>query len=308
MPRNILVPLDGSALAKRAVPWAARLARDATGNLLLVYARPPIEGNARHPEAALIGRVEGHQAWRRAYRQLHAISQQLLDTGLTAQIALQRGRAAEVILEVAQRRDVDLIAMSSHGDGGADRWLLGSVADEVLRHAMVPLLIVTARSDWEPVIDRPLRVLVALDGSCLAEQALRVVEDWSSAVHVQPVLLRVLDGARATEREAAERYLADVAGGLPIGLDRPTVRVEFGSPGSAIVRVADTENIDMIAMGTHGRGGLSRAVLGSVATSTLQAAHVPVLICPHGVPAGFLSRHAAPQIAALCQTNDPGLQ
>jgi nucleotide-binding universal stress UspA family protein len=304
MPRSILVPLDGSALAERAVPLAARLARDAAANVLLVYARPPLEVNARHPEAALIGRVESHRAWRRAFRQLHAISQQLLDTGLTAQILLERGPAAEVILEVARRRDVDLIAMSSHGDGGASRWLLGSVADEVCRRATLPVLIVTARCDRDPRPDRPLRVLVALDGFSLAEHALQVVQEWSAAVHVQPVLLRVV--GQAPERDVAERYLVDIVSALPVGLDRPTIRIEVGSPASAIVRVGDEENIDMIAIGTHGRGGLARAILGSVATRTLQLAHVPVLVCPRGVPAGFLTRQAAHQIAEGC--NEPVTQ
>jgi nucleotide-binding universal stress UspA family protein len=255
-----------------------------------MYARPWFPANARHPEAALIGRAESSRAHRRALGQLQAISQQLLDTGMTARVALERGPAADVILEVARRRDVDLIVMSSHGDGGATRWLLGSVADAVCRKARLPLLIVPARCEREPLSDRPLRVLVALDGSELAERALRVVEKWSADVNFQPILLRVIDHSQAPIREEAERYLADIANALPAGLDRASVRVEVGSATGAIMRVADEENVDMIAMGTRVRGGLARAVLGSVAAGTLHLARVPVLVCPRGVSAEFLTR------------------
>jgi nucleotide-binding universal stress UspA family protein len=260
--------------------------------LLLVYARPLFPANARHPEAVLIGRAESSRAQRRAFRQLRAISQQLLDAGMTAQVALQRGPAAEAILEVARRRDVDLIVMSSHGDGSASRWLLGSVADAVCRKATLPLLIVTARCEREPLFDNPLRVLVALDGSHLAEHALQVVEKWSADVNFQPILLRVIDHSQQPVREGAERYLLDLAKALPAGLDHPTIRVEIGSATSAITRVADEENADMIAMGTRGRGGLARAVLGSVAAGTLHLARVPVLVCPRGVSAGFVTHDA----------------
>jgi nucleotide-binding universal stress UspA family protein len=238
MARSTLVPLDGSDLAEPAQTWAARLAHDAGADVVRVYARPRLQVNARHP---LIGRAESHEALRRAFGQLHAMSEQLLEAGLRAHIALQRGPAAEVVLEVAHRRDVDLIVMSSHGESGATRWLLGSVADAVCRQAKVPLLIVTARCDRERLSDRPLRVLGALDGSNLAEHALGVVQNWSAVVHVRPLRLRIVD-KDGPARDAAEQYLADLATAMRFGPDRTTTRVEVGSASCAIARIADEEH------------------------------------------------------------------
>ena len=283
MPRTILLPLDGSELAGRAIPWAALLARDGAADVLLVYARAPVIASARHPEVALLARAQACEAQHRAFRQVHTATDALLAEHITSAVISQRGVASSVILDVSQRRRADLIVMSSHGEGGVSRMVFGSVADAVCRATRLPLLVVPAHAD-HPVPDAmPMHVLVALDGSELAERALQSLPHWSMEATFAPVLLRVVPSEQ--DLVEAERYLENLAQSWVVHGSTRETRLEIGEAAAAIVRVARVLDTDMIAMGTHGRGGLPRLVLGSVASAVVARANTPVLLWPHSVPA-----------------------
>ena len=127
MNKPVLVPLDGSDLAERALPYAATLARASGSPLLLLHVltpTPPRGGELVHEDAA------------RA--QLNAVAERLRTDGLVVEAVVSstlRGRVAQVITDVAQRHGCELIVMSTHGRGGLGRWLYGSVADEVIAMA-----------------------------------------------------------------------------------------------------------------------------------------------------------------------------
>lgn len=279
--RTILVPLDGSQLAASAVPYAAWLARAADARLLLVHARPVTALSASHPEAGLIEAARARELWRRAMHQLATVSEDLSHTGLPVSVCLARGAPSDVILDIARARHADLIAMSSHGEGGLSRALYGSVADAVLRRADVPVLLVTPRCAVSLPDGSPLRVLAALDGSPLAERAFHEALSWTAAVSVELIVLRIVDFSNRDQQIGiAETYLAQLRITAAAAAKPLSRIVEHGRAADTILRVADEQRVHMIAMGTHGRSGLQRMLLGSVATSVLARTHVPLLLSP----------------------------
>ncbi len=298
---SILVPLDGSSLSERALPYAARLASAPGSRLVLVRAvetdRDMVDG-AGSP---------------RAYLEEHAC--RLETDGVTVDVAVAWGMAAPAILSEIRRHAVDGVVMSTHGRSGLGRWLYGSVADRVLRRAGIPVLLVPPNVGraW-PGDDIP-RILVTLDGSDLAAEILRPAVELASALGAELVLLLVLtppmDGlyaeaipfsgiAPGVELDQARSYLdmqAQELRGLGVAA---SVHAKVGQPISTIVDTALAEECDAIAMATHGRGGLARLVLGSVATGVLQRSSVPLLVLrPAGVAT---SPVVAPVVSALQRT------
>jgi nucleotide-binding universal stress UspA family protein len=201
--------------------------------------------------------------------------------------------------------------LATHGRSGLGRWLYGSVADHVLRHAPVPVLLISAGCAPAWPESGPGRILVPLDGSALAEAALAPAAALAGILRARLLLLRAVVPPVATETayatghpyatgqpyaywdpaealEATRSYLEPLAGGLrERGL---TVDVEAaeGPPAAAIASSAWERGAGLIAMATHGRSGVGRLVLGSVATTTLHLAAVPLLLVRPGQdrPAG----------------------
>jgi nucleotide-binding universal stress UspA family protein len=281
---NILVPLDGSALSERALPYATALARRANARLRLYHVttdigspadiRAELDIEARTDEIASQLRAQGIQA-----------------TAVSAPVYL----TVQAILSAATNPPADLIVMSTHGRGGLGRWLYGSVADEVLSQADVPVLLVSAACHHPWPEDRPLKILVPLDGSDLSEAALGPARLLSHTLEANLLLLRVIEeDADADWRfepehlaidrtsppaiEVAQQYLqefAEVTGPITSAVD---MLVDTGDPSVAIAATAEKEGVDLIVMATHGRTGLARLTMGSVATTTLQRANVPILL------------------------------
>lgn len=280
---NILVPHDGSALAERALPFAVAIAKASGSRLWLVYAPPAMPPLlAREAPLDVAVGLEGTAA-------------RLRERGLKAVARTIHGDATNVILDASADMPADLIVMSTHGRGGVGRWLYGSVADQVLARANVPVLLVPSGCDRPWSTDRRLKILVPLDGSDLSEAALGPARVLSRAIGADLLVLRVVEQdpgvvwgvdrvgvatLRITPEEIGEarQYLEQLAG--PPGPTGSAIDmlVETGDPSSAIQRIAQQESVDLIAMATHGRTGLARLTMGSVATTTVQRSHVPVLL------------------------------
>jgi nucleotide-binding universal stress UspA family protein len=157
----------------------------------------------------------------------------------------------------------------------------------------MPVLLIPPTIDHAWPADRLLSLLVPLDGSKLAEEALRSAELLADLPGARLHLLRVVEPARyplagegyvyvplddEAERADASAYLDKLAARLTRGGTQVTCEVAMGLPGTVIPRIARERETDVVAMATHGRGGLARLVLGSVATGTLQRTHVPLLL------------------------------
>ncbi|MBI3971130.1 MAG: universal stress protein [Chloroflexi bacterium] len=301
---TILVPLDGSPLSERALPYAELLARESGGRLLLLRAAP--NGLLAEPDA---GTAHYHTV-AEAEEYLTAVRTRMLERAAPGkapevEVAAVRGEAAGAILSTARDRNADLIAMATHGRSGLGRWLYGSVADHVMRHAETPVLLIPAACEfaWGRVppattgsavetSEHRRRILVPLDGSELAQEVLPAASDLAKVLHAELLLLQVIepptygyaDGYAMVEYDPAvflvqaREYLEGVANTLRASGHAVSVFAEVGMAASTIATVAREQRVDAIAMATHGRGGLVRLVLGSVATGVLHLARAPLLL------------------------------
>lgn len=286
MDSSILVPLDGTPLAERAVGYAAHLARAASARLLLIRSVPLGPVHTLSDAESEIRAQEDAEAY------LDAIRKGLPTPG-EIDIAAFFGDADATILDEARTHHASLIVMSTHARSSARRVIEGSIADEVARSATVPVLLVSPTCDRTWPTDRPLRVLLPLDGSPRAESALAAATALAEVTDVELVLLRVVDESQPIRIERTPNALPDVASDerwphADIYLEQAarklgqqglqvTTVVDTGNPVTAVLSAVDAENIDLIAIASHGRGGITRLILGSVATAIVQHATVPVL-------------------------------
>jgi nucleotide-binding universal stress UspA family protein len=311
MTQRILVPLDGSDLAEQAIPWADELAvaLDAEVELLQVVDRlhaedreAEIEFNRRLRVASSVAApAEEWQTQRLESEALLSLSRarSKFPRARPIELTVSKGLAPEAIVAHAQASQAAMVVMASHGRTGLTRAVLGSIAGHVIRESGIPVFIV--RRDLLMPPHAPTRVLVPLDMSVLAEAALdRLLPlargmRWKvvlvSAADLPPQTLPVQGAAiplgRAPEHVPAEveDYLLRVKDELrKEGIDAE-VRVETGDPVQAILHTADVARVGLIAISTHGRNGIGRWLLGSVAEAVISRSTVPVLaIRPSQVP------------------------
>lgn len=287
--RTILVPLDGSPLAERALPYAEALARASGARLALVWAslvrdRPA----ADEPEARRVAEEEAYLA---------EVARRLAERGLDAETALRFADPAAAIVEEARAQDVDLLVMATHGRGGLGRWVYGSVAEAVLARPPAPILLVRAGAPgWEAAWpgERP-RLLAPLDGSAFAEEALPVAESLAEALGGELVVVRavprpgldfgpdwvvapILEDELANAETEARDYLDRLAARLAREGRAAQAALRVGDPAGVIAAVGRERGAALVVMATHGHTGLGRVVLGSVADAVLRHGTLPLLL------------------------------
>jgi nucleotide-binding universal stress UspA family protein len=297
MATRILVPLDGSDLAEQALPCAVMLARGLPADVDLFRAisiSPDLDevlGHTLHDVEAHMGQLEAE-----AKEYLRKVAGRLRKSGLGVRTVVRRGPASEAIVEYAEQMDMEYIVMFTHGYSGISRWRHGSVAERVLQSASVPVLMVCAKGG-EGVSEAPMtcqQILVPLDGSERAEQVLPPATSIAQALDAKVVLFRVpivqipgvftdgwyvnMESTYETADRIAEEYLSDVADKLQAQGVRVSTAIQMGSVAGAILEYAEANNVDLIAMCTHGRTGLARWALGSVADRVLRARSTPLLL------------------------------
>lgn len=300
--RKILCATDLSPASEPAWEEAQLLARALGAELVLLHVVPPVfvpmEGY--FPPQMYQELVEG--AEQEAQRHLDALLGKLGDPPLKARSRIVEGSAALRILDVAREEGSDLLVVGTHGRTGVGRVLVGSVADRIVRSAPRP--VVTVRP--QPSATRPARmgrILYATDFSPTAKSAWPWVQALAGATgaavdflhitaqpvpdrHLSPELIgrmaALLDEQGQSE---AERFLQQSERDQPGRLPRERVQVLIGRGvvEEQIVHWAQARGADLIVMGTHGRSGLLRWMLGSVAHHLLQTAPCPVLtVGPEG--------------------------
>lgn len=287
---KILIPLDGSPLAEHVLDHIAWLATPATTELSLVSVIESWRYATAGPEFALADLITPVIAGMEEY--LKTQQAKLTQAGYHVTTQVVEGDAANVILTLAQSADVDLIAMSSHGRSGFVRWALGSVAERVLHGVQIPLFLV--RESTAPRPNKLQTILLPLDGSTVAEQAIPEAQTLALANNARVLLVQVIQRldersqqllftnearAKATFAEwraEAEHYLQGVAQRLTAAGVTNDIRVVVDDPDRAIC--AMSQQADLVVMGTHGRTGVSRWVYGSVANKVLRGASCPLLL------------------------------
>lgn len=285
---RILVPTDGGEQALRAAEHGLYLAGefDATLHVLHVVDDRSV-ADGIDGEGSTADRSDGLEArGRRAIADVRS----LVSGETTVRTALRRGTPAEGILDYVDAFDVDLLAMGTHGRTGVDRFVTGSVTEQVVRHAPVPVLTVrvTDRSDVTAGYDD---VLVPTDGSDAAtaavEHGFAIAEETGAEIHALSVVEVgdiVVEAEDAPPEEAVadleaegERAADDVAARAESdGLDA-SIEVREGYPDDEILTYAEEHGVDCIVMGTTGRTGLSRYLLGSTTERVIRHAPVAVL-------------------------------
>jgi len=299
MPRMIIVALDGSPLAERALPVAETLSKRTNWHLALVRAVPYLsrpEGDATYRTLAAARAAATVEA--RCY--LDGLVARLAARGVAATAIVPEEDEAAGILAAAHHDGADLIVMATHGRSGLGRWVYGSVAEEVLAAAPLPVLLVRAWHGAPPdaALEAGGAVLVPLDGSILAETALPIGERLADDLGGELLLLRVVPHAALLRAEAlasqeaiARTYLAKLAGRLGGRGRRILTEVRVGAAAAAIEAVGLEYTAGLVVMATHGLTGLRRSAMGSVADAVVWQDSLPVLLV--GIHAQQAGRDAA---------------
>jgi len=308
MYRTILVPVDGSTFSEAALPLALSLARRAGAILHLVHVMSPMGASyseaSGYPDSTLESTlVEAQRAQSQTYlehwaKKLGAMAPVAVKTVLLSGDipALVRNHATEV--------GADVVVMTTHARGPLGRFWLGSVADQLVRQLPMPVLLVrpgeAVAFEPEPALRH---ILIPLDGEPIAEQIIeRAVElgqlmeaDYSLLRVVKPVqstpypvegaskaqlvqaLLDQMEQIEEQMRQDAVAYLEKIAGALRQRGLKVSTRIEVeDKPALAILN--RVPSADLVALCTHGRHGLSRLFLGSVADKVIRGCHLPVLV------------------------------
>jgi nucleotide-binding universal stress UspA family protein len=295
--QHILVPLDGSEVGERALPHAAQLARLFGARVTLARVVEPLP--LPHAEAGAWSVHGAHSvpSVAEVADYLAELSRHTVLDGLAVDVSTPIYPVAAGLLEAVETLGVDLIVMTTHGHTGFTRLLMGSVADKLIRHAAAPVYVVPVSAD--PVRVPPLRRLVVpLDGSPTAEVALGPAVALAGQARAQLDLLSipVLPATTMVAPEAAGwnpeilRSMADKSGTYLAEL-ATRVTAETGLRVATSVDPVSTGNVaegivshvrrvtgDAVVMATHGRGGVSRWLLGSMTDHVLRITERPVWV------------------------------
>ncbi|MBX3169854.1 MAG: universal stress protein [Candidatus Eremiobacteraeota bacterium] len=257
---KILVTVDGSELAESVLPCASGLARRWGAELVVVRVVDPVLTISPDIPPSLTEKLRD-QVLAEAQEYARNLQSRLGDLPQHTRVPV--GSAPDQIARTAAREGCQAIIMASHGHSGAARWLLGSVAERVLRQAPCPVLLLRPPA---PQLAEFHNVLVPVDGS---EASLQVAEQ------VRPYLA---EGATVTLLQVSHHLP-----GLPHGdaeLD-DNLQVVEGQPAPTIMSWAQEHQCDLIAMACHGRSGFRRLWLGSVTEKVARHSHCPLLVFPH---------------------------
>jgi nucleotide-binding universal stress UspA family protein len=298
MYKVIMVPTDGSGFDREAIRVALRLAERCNAKVQLVRVLGPgsLFGLATAADGMAVSAELVLSERDRALSELYALAAECRATSKAIiAVDLHTGPVADVLEGYARRHDVDLIVMSTHGRSGISRLTLGSVTDSLIRHTTIPVLVVKPPTSYlNPQINEAFkRIVVPLDGSTLAEQILPRVMALASVEEAEITLLNVLIPQTHSQKEivdpslpwwdkdiaVAQSYLFRIASRLRRNGASVTTDIVIGdNVASAIGDFAGRERADLIAIATHGRGGLARMLRGSVAAAVMHSASKSMLV------------------------------
>ena len=302
---RVLVPLDGSPLAAQAIPYARAVAAPGAELLLLLVLpdRDPSRGGLTGQ--VVFGEEDVLRAGEEEARRLVEETATRLRTGSGAprvEVVVSVGDPAAEVLRVAAARSADVVVLASRGRGALGRWAFGSVADRVARASPVPVMVVRPDDDAAataaaaPAVELR-RLIVPLDGSDRAAGAVPVAGRLAGRLRLPILLVTVVDPARAVSpllgygapfgdalyddlraemRSAATEALEAAAEPLRRAGLAVTHRVLDGPPAAILLDLADPG--DLVVLTSHGRSGVGRWLLGSVAEKLVRQGRAPVVL------------------------------
>ena len=294
---KMIVPLDGSELAESILPYASLLAKGLQISVELLQAIEPASPVLTNPSNGFNLEQVVHGMRLSAQQYLEKIAITLQDDGILASYEVFDGDPAAQILAKAQQNPNALIAISTHGRSGASRWVLGSVTNKVIQATSNPLLVVRSHERPSTVHDWKLSTLIVpLDGSPGAEQIVLHVVALAKAMNMKVMLARVIptgqifyergqfasyryEDAYAFMKQEAVEYMRRIGLDMRLrGVASVEERLLHGRPADSIADLAHEIEERVISMTTHGRSGIGRWILGSVADQVVSQSGVPVLL------------------------------
>ncbi len=289
--RKLLVPLDGSELAERAIPYAKAIAQVRDSEVILF--------------TSSIASAEQLDRPMKAYLELK--TKELRSQGIKASSAVAYGIVADSIVNFADKNKIDLIIISTHGYSGIKRWVLGSVARKVLYGTSVQVLLIKSKAPQVSEVTLG-KILLPLDGSPFSESPIYFIKQLTKGTDAEIFLTLVCepplvpsygdhpinptwekhrDAVWAEEKQQASEYLEKMEAKLRKDGMKVKSRVipgELGRVAEAILREGQKETIDLITMATHGRSAVSRWVYGGTANRIVEQSLQPVLLIRPAVP------------------------
>lgn len=303
---QIIVPVDGSAFGELALPWALGIAEKSGAGVRLVTVITPLpistppENLGTTEEGSLILAREHAEEYQSELRR------RMTDSGFQAPVStyVEIGSVVPRLDLHAREAGADLMVMTTHGRGPLRRAWLGSVADGLLRRTPCPILAVRpGEGDQPDLAPRVIQnLLVTLDGSPEAREILPFAKRLARLSEARITLLRVIpyhyplsspftshtahdfQGVEAEEAAARESLVSEVEALRAEGLEAELAVLTGIHPADGILEFAAEAGVDLVAMATHGRGGVARLVLGSVADKVVRGGNFPVLL--HRAQAG----------------------
>ena len=289
--QKILVPLDGSQTAEKALPFAEHLARRFRSEVTLFTALE--EGDRfEHPF--------------RSY--LNEKSKELGAEWVKSNTAIVQDSTANAILKFAEENDIGLIVMCTHGSSGPGIWAVGSIAAKIMQQSSIPVLLIRAVASGESIADRTFRsILVPLDGSPLAESVMPYIEKLAAAFESRVLPIQVVQPMRTPPvpvasysagvalkehdddlaevmMEKAGEYINEKETSLQDKGINATASVLMGKPYETITQYAEANSIGLIAVTTHGCIGSKKIPYGSITSKILESSSQPVLLIRPQLP------------------------
>ncbi len=273
---NILLPFDGSEGAIEVLHHASEIAHWADATIHVLYVADTTRDSVTVVEGNTVDVLE-----REGKETVEEAAKTLETLGNAYKTDVVQGNPAPTIVEYAERYDQDLVVMPTHAREGVSRYLIGSVSEKVVRLSSVPVL--TARMHPDEQLTFPYEnILVPTDGSTAATHAADHLIELAAALDATVHVLSVVDdtaldlGAGGDEGVATDAVEAVASEAEERGV--ATVRhVEHGSPVEAVLDSIESNDVHAVGMGTTGKRGTDRILLGSVAEKTVRSAPVPVV-------------------------------
>lgn len=286
MLKKILVPLDGSELGELALVYAKELAGAIDLEVQMACATEHQDKATRRMCGLYLEKVA--ERLRTQVKRVNSESE--------VRTVVIDGDPATALVEYSEKEDIDLLIMMSHGRSGIMPWAMGGTANKVIQRSQTPVLLVrasTALSQRRPV-QVFKKIFVPLDGSQLGEAALPHVKAIAQALNCEVILLRVVEVIQRVHtiggpdhfmyseaqiermKNEAVKYLEKTS--QQFGKGKVHTILRTGDPAQEIIKLSAEENVNVVAMSSHGKSGMTRWVMGSVSSKVLHAGKTPLLL------------------------------
>ena len=294
MYERVLVPLDGSQLAEAALPYAKGLAERMGSEIVVACVEEFSLNNAlEHMPEPQSNEVKPIKYSAERYLETLAVK------APEVRSVILIGHPAEAIVEYADKEKIGLIVMATHGRSGIKRWALGSVADKVVRASNRPVMLIRAKGAHPDIHKRSAfkKILVPLDGSEESEAIIPYIREIGLKLKAEIVLFQAIersahlyiadmvvthlpysDEEMEPLKADAESYLEKVERMLKGDGITLSSEVGIGETAEWIIEFADEIDVDLVAMATHGRSGIRRWQLGSIAQKVMHAGNTPLML------------------------------